>query len=57
MVSRHPGAWELYDVEADRTEMNDLTATNPAKAAELAAKWEKWSKKVGVVDWDVVRKS
>ncbi|MBK7930723.1 MAG: arylsulfatase [Bryobacterales bacterium] len=57
VVSRHPGAWELYDMEADRTEMNDLTATQPAKAAELAAKWESWSKKVGVVDWDVVRKS
>ncbi|MBN8732991.1 MAG: arylsulfatase [Acidobacteria bacterium] len=57
VVSRHPGAWELYDIEADRTEMNDLTATQPAKAAELATKWESWSKKVGVVDWDVVRKS
>ena len=55
LVSRHPGNWELYDIDAGRTEMNDLAARQPAKVAELSAKWEVWSKKVGVVDWDVVR--
>jgi len=57
LVSRHPGAWELYDIEADRTEMNDLASRQREKAGELAAKWEAWSKKVGVADWEIVRKS
>ena len=57
LVSKYPGAWELYDLEADRTELTDLAAHQPAKASELATKWEVWSKKVGVVDWGVVTKS
>jgi len=37
------GAWELYDLKADRTELHDLAATQPEKAKELAAKWEAWA--------------
>jgi arylsulfatase len=29
LVSRHPDAWELYNLEADRTEMNNLVAKEP----------------------------
>ena len=32
--------WELYDLETDRSEMNDLTATFPDIAAILADKWK-----------------
>src|SRR5512140_1028140 len=28
LVSRHPGQWELYDIQADRTEMNNLAGRN-----------------------------
>jgi len=37
------GAWELYDMRTDRTELHDLAATQPDKAKELAAKWETWA--------------
>ena len=37
------GAWELYDMKADRTEQHDLAATMPDKAKELAEKWEEWA--------------
>ena len=37
------GAWELYDLAKDRTEQNDLAATQSDKANELAAKWEAWA--------------
>jgi arylsulfatase A-like enzyme len=57
LVSTFPGDWELYDLDADRTELTDLAARQPAKTSELAAKWTAWSKKVGVVDWDRVSKS
>lgn len=46
-------AWELYDMEADRTEMHDLSTTMTAKAMQLANKWEQWSKRVGVRPWPV----
>ena len=32
-------AWELYDMEADRTETNNLAGQMPEKLKELKAKW------------------
>jgi len=40
------GAWELYDLKADRSEMNDLSAKNPELAKELSQKWEEWALRV-----------
>ena len=40
--------WELYNMAKDRTETNNLVSTNPAKAKELAAKWEAWAKRAAV---------
>lgn len=37
------GAWELYDLKADRTELHNLAADKPDIAADLAAKWEAWA--------------
>jgi arylsulfatase A-like enzyme len=56
LVSRWPGKWELYDIAADRTELNDLAKTNPQKVAELSAKWDAWAKRCNVVPWDQVPK-
>ena len=49
LVSRNPEDWELYDLEADRTEMNNLAGSNPEKAKELAALYDAWAKKVGAL--------
>jgi arylsulfatase len=35
------GQWELYDMEKDRSELNDLVKVYPEKAKELEALWEK----------------
>jgi arylsulfatase A-like enzyme len=40
--------WELYDLTADRTEVNNLAAAQPEKVKDLAAKWEAWAARVGV---------
>ena len=34
-------AWELYDLNADHTEMKNLATDNPEKLRELVAVWEK----------------
>jgi arylsulfatase A-like enzyme len=36
--------WELYDLEADRTETKDLVAKFPGKVTELAAAYDRWAK-------------
>ncbi len=56
LVARHKGEWELYDIDADRTELKDLAAANPDKAKELAAKHDAWAAKVGVAPWEEVSK-
>jgi arylsulfatase A-like enzyme len=37
--------WELYDIERDRTELNDLSATHPEVATRLAAAWDAWAER------------
>jgi arylsulfatase len=57
LVSRHPDNWELFDLEADRTETDDLVVKQSAKAQELAAKWDAWAKRCNVVPWEEFRKT
>jgi arylsulfatase len=52
LVARHKAEWELYDLEADRTELKNLAAANPDRVKELAAKHDAWAARVGVVSWD-----
>ncbi len=42
------GNWELYDMEADRTEMNNLAAKEPEKTKELKIAWEQWAQRAFV---------
>ena len=37
------GPWELYDLDADRTELNDLAQQFPDRARSLAKQWEAWA--------------
>ena len=40
--------WSLFDLEADRTETNDLAETNSALAKRLAGDWGEWAKRTGL---------
>lgn len=51
LVSRFPEVWELYDMEADRMETNDLAQAMPEKVDEMAALYEAWAARVGVLPW------
>lgn len=54
LVRDHPSGWELYDVAVDRTELHDRAADEPTLVAELAAEWQAWADRVGVLDWDAM---
>jgi arylsulfatase len=55
LVSRYPDQWELFDLEADRTELNDLAGRMPHKAAQLKNAYEAWAQRCGVAPWEEVR--
>jgi arylsulfatase len=39
LVSAKLGRWELYNLDQDRTELNDLAAEQPQRVAAMAAEW------------------
>ncbi|MCC6537221.1 MAG: arylsulfatase [Bryobacterales bacterium] len=45
------GAWELYDIEADRSELRDLATAEPARVRAMAAQWEQWARANNVLPW------
>jgi arylsulfatase len=49
LVRKHPGPWELYDLDADRTELNDLAAQHPERVRDMAAQYEAWAQRCGVI--------
>ena len=51
LVSKHRGGWELYDMTTDRTEMNNLAATQLDRVKDMSAQWDAWAKRVGVAPW------
>jgi arylsulfatase len=41
--------WELYDIEKDRSEQNNLSAKYPEMVKEMASKWQDWAEMVTAV--------
>ena len=54
LVREYPKDWELYDMEADRTELNDLAAQHPDRVADMKAQYEAWAKRCGVLPRDKI---
>jgi arylsulfatase A-like enzyme len=52
LVRKYPGDWELYDMDADRTELTDLAAQHPERVREMAAQYDAWAKRCGVLPRD-----
>jgi arylsulfatase len=47
LVATNKGQWELYDLEADRTELRNLAKEQPERAAALNNAWVEWAKRCG----------
>jgi arylsulfatase len=41
LVAVHHGRWELYDMEADRSELHNVARKYPERVARMAALWER----------------
>jgi arylsulfatase len=54
LVSRYPNDWELYDMESDRTELNNLSGQQLDKVKELVAIYDDWAKRCGVLPWNQI---
>ena len=51
LVAQHDGPWELYDLAADRTEVNDLADEHPERARQMQAMYQRWADRYGVLPW------
>lgn len=56
LVSRHGNRWELYGMETDRTEMNNLSDKKPEKVEKMKQMYAEWAKRCGVLPWPVKKK-
>ena len=56
-VSRFPGQWELYDMAADRSELEDLAQENPKKLEALKALYQAWATRANVQPWPVKKRA
>jgi len=45
------GPWELYDLDADRTETDNLAAVHPDRVKQMAAMWQHWAERANVLPW------
>lgn len=53
LVRLHGQNWELYDMEADRTELHDLIHGEEDRARSMIRQYQNWADKAGVMDWNI----
>ena len=51
-----PAAWELYDIDEDRTELHDLAAEAPDRVSKMLDAFLAWAKRANVLDVHELRK-
>jgi arylsulfatase A-like enzyme len=54
LVRRNGCPWELYDMEKDRTELNDLAHRHPTQLKSLESSFNKWAQDIGVEEWSAL---
>ncbi|MDH3596838.1 MAG: arylsulfatase [Rhodospirillales bacterium] len=53
LVRKFDAPWELYDMEKDRTELDDLIGRNEPLTRKLVREYEGWAESAGVLDWNI----
>ena len=51
LTQKWRGEWELYDMEADRTELHNVISNHTDVAKKMEAAWKKWAGASFVDDW------
>ena len=51
LVSKHPGAWELYNMIDDRTELHDLSAGESRRVQAMSAQFDEWAERCELRAW------
>ena len=51
LVAEIGGEWELYDMDEDRTELNNLVEANAPKSDEMISLYGAWAERCGVHPW------
>lgn len=51
LVALYNKSWELYDMEADRTELNDLSKKHPELVEELSKEHNQWAERTHAEMW------
>ena len=54
LVRRYPEEFALYDMEADRTELHDISKEYPEIRSRLLSLYQTWAKETGVRDWEEI---
>ena len=52
LVRKYPGDWELYNMERDRTELDELAAGDRVRVREMAGLHAAWEQRCGVLPWE-----
>ncbi|MEO8354200.1 MAG: sulfatase-like hydrolase/transferase, partial [Chthoniobacteraceae bacterium] len=56
LVGKEKQPWELYDIATDRSELHDLANLQPERVSLLAAKWDSYAARAGVLPLGAWRK-
>jgi arylsulfatase len=51
LVRRFKKDWELFEIQKDPTELNDLSLKDTLKRNILVGEYRKWEREYGVLPW------
>ncbi len=54
VVNKHPGVWELYNMDEDRTELHDLAGKNHDRLRSFVQQYDEWANRCEVRAWPLV---